>query len=64
MFHVEIINDNDKLNAEIKTFQPIPIVSDVSQQQVMDNYFQVKYDIKQMIEKEVNILIEAKKAAS
>lgn len=61
MFHAEIINDNDKLNAEIKTFQPIPIVSDVSQQQVMDNYFQVKYDIKQMIEKEVNILIEAKK---
>lgn len=64
MFHAEIINDTERLNADIKTFQPIPIVSTVTQQQVMDNYFQVKYDIKQMIETEVNILIEAKKAAS
>lgn len=64
MFHAEIINDTERLNADIKTFQPIPIVSTVTQQQVMDNYFQVKYDIKQMIEAEVNILIEAKKAAS
>ncbi|HWB27494.1 MAG TPA: conjugal transfer protein MobC [Chitinophagaceae bacterium] len=64
MFHAEIINDTERLNADIKKFQPIPIVSTVTQQQVMDNYFQVKYDIKQMIEAEVNILIEAKKAAS
>jgi len=64
MFHAEIINDTERLNADIKTFQPIPIVSTVTQQQVMDNYFQVKYDIKQIIETEVNILIEAKKAAS
>lgn len=64
MFHAEIINNNDKLNAEMKTFLPIPMVSDVSQQQVMDNYFQVKLDIKQMIEEEVNILIEAKKQSN
>ena len=62
MFHAEIINETEKLNEEIKLFKPIPNISDVNQQQVMDNYFQVKYDIKQMIETEVNILIEAKKA--
>lgn len=64
MFHAEIINDTERLNAEIKTFKPIPIVSNVTQQQVMDNYFQVKLDIKQMIEEEVNILIEAKKQSN
>jgi hypothetical protein len=64
MFHAEIVNDTARLNEEIKSFKPIPIVSEVSQQQVMDNYFQVKLDIKQMIEEEVNILIEAKKQSN
>ncbi len=53
MFHAEIINDADKLNAEIKQFKPIPKISDVTHQQVMDNYFQVKLDIKVLIEQEV-----------
>ena len=56
MFHAEIINDADKLNAEIKQFKPIPKISDVTHQQVMDNYFQVKLDIKVLIEQEVNKL--------
>ncbi len=64
MFHSEIINETEKLNQELAIFKPIPKVSDVTQQQVMDNYFQVKYDIKRMIETEVNILIEAKKASA
>jgi hypothetical protein len=63
MFHAEIVNDTARLNEETKSFRPIPIVSEVTQQQVMDNYFQVKLDIKQMIEEEVGILIEAKKAS-
>ena len=53
MFHSEIINDTDKLNTELKAFKPIPQVSSVTHQQVMDNYFQVKLDIKALIEQEV-----------
>lgn len=53
MFHSEILNDTDKLNAEMKGFKNIPKVSDVTHEQVMDNYFQVKLDIKALIEQEV-----------
>ncbi len=52
-FHSEILNDTDKLNAEMKGFKNIPKVSDVTHEQVMDNYFQVKLDIKALIEQEV-----------
>ncbi len=53
MFHCEIQNDTDELNRELKRFKPIPKISDVTTQQVMDNYFQVKLDIKMLIEQEV-----------
>lgn len=53
MFHCEIQNDTEKLNEEAKWFRPIPKVSDVTMQQVMDNYFQVKLDVKALIEQEV-----------
>lgn len=53
MFHCEIQNDTEKLNQELKQFKPVPKVSDVTTQQVMDNYFQVKLDIQALIEQEV-----------
>jgi hypothetical protein len=53
MFHCEIQNDTDKLNAEARNYKPIPKVSDVTPQQVTDNYFQVKLDIRALIEQEV-----------
>ena len=53
MFHCEIQNDAEKLNEELKRFKPIPKISNVTNQQVMDNYFQVKLDIQNLIEQEV-----------
>lgn len=53
MFHCEIQNDMKKLNEETKGFKPIPKVSDVTMQQVTDNYFQVKLDVRALIEQEV-----------
>jgi hypothetical protein len=35
-------------------------IADLSQDQVMDNYYQVKYDIRNLIEKEVTRLLEEK----
>ncbi len=56
MFHAEIINDTDKLNAEVAAYKNIPVISTVTQQQVMDNFYQVKMDIKRLIGKEVERL--------
>lgn len=53
MFHCEIHNEAEKLNEELKRFKPIPKVSGVTNQQIMDNYFQVKLDIQNLIEQEV-----------
>jgi DNA-binding transcriptional regulator YbjK len=56
MFHSEIINDHEKLNAEVSNYRDIPVVSNVAQQQVLDNYYQVKMDIKRLIGEEVGRL--------
>lgn len=60
MFHAEIINDTESLSREMKKFKTIPVVANVTQQQVMDNFFQVKYDVRNLIEKEVARLIAIK----
>jgi hypothetical protein len=56
MFHSEIQNNVEKLTEEVKKFKPIPQFSGVTTQQVMDNYFQVKLDVKNIVEKEVSRL--------
>jgi hypothetical protein len=56
MFHSEILNDAKKLNEETKEFKEIPIVKKISSQEVQDNYYQVKLEVKQLIEKEVSRL--------
>ncbi|MBX9890730.1 MAG: YWFCY domain-containing protein [Chitinophagaceae bacterium] len=56
MFHSEIINDHDKLNTEVSKYRDIPAVTNVTQQQVLDNYYQVKMDIKKLIGEEVGRL--------
>jgi uncharacterized protein with ATP-grasp and redox domains len=56
MFHAEIINDADKLNEEVRRYKDIPLVSNVTQQQVLDNYYQVKMEVKRLIGEEVERL--------
>lgn len=56
MFHAEIINDAEKLNEEISRYKDIPVLSNVTQQQVMDNYYQVKMEVKRLIGEEVERL--------
>ena len=56
MFNAEIINDADKLNEEVNRYKEIPVVSNVTQQQVMDNYYQVKMEVKRLIGEEVERL--------
>ena len=56
MFHAEIINDTEKLNAEVSRYKDIPVVTNVTQQQVQDNYYQVKIEVKRLIGEEVERL--------
>ncbi len=64
MFHAEIINDADKLNAEMRRYKEVPMVSNVTQQQVMDNYYQVKMEVKRLIGEEVEKLKQNKSVGS
>ena len=56
MFNAEIINNADKLNDEVSRYKEIPVVSNVTQQQVLDNYYQVKMEVKRLIGEEVERL--------
>ena len=56
MFHAEIINDAKKLNEEVSRCKEIPVVSNVTQQQVLDNYYQVKIEVKRLNRDEVERL--------
>lgn len=53
MFHAAIINDAEKLNAEAKQYKDIPVVSNVTPQQVTENFHQIKVDIRKIISNEV-----------
>ena len=46
----------------MRHFKDIPPIANITQQEVMDNYFQAKIDIKSLITKEVNILIANKES--
>ena len=63
LIHSEVINDHEKLNAEVSSYRDIPAVSNVTQQQVLDNYYQVKMDIKRLIGEEVGRLKAEKESA-
>lgn len=58
MFHAEIVNDTTAMNKEMSAFKPIPQVYDITEQEIMDNYFQVKYDVRKILDKELAILIQ------
>jgi hypothetical protein len=53
MFHAEVLNDRKILNSESSGFKPIPEVRKVTTEEIMDNYFQIKYDVKCIVEKEI-----------
>jgi len=55
-FNAEIINDADKMAQEVSRYGEIPIVHYVTQQQVLDIYYQVKMDVKRLIGSEVERL--------
>lgn len=62
IFHAEIVVDNEKVTAETKAYKPIPQIlsfmgdsgNDTMKQQIETNYRQVKQDIFNIIEQEMD----------
>ncbi len=56
MFHCEVTHNTEQLNNEASMFEDIPDSSQVNPQEVSDNYYQVKLDVKQLLEREIHKL--------
>lgn len=52
-FYAEIITDAKKLNEEVRQNGKIPVVYRINWQLVLDNYYKVKVEVKQLIEHKV-----------
>lgn len=61
IFHSEIVVDTDKVKREESHYQPIPIINDFKdadgndcmKQAILDNYNQIKEDVKQIVKDEM-----------
>ena len=52
-FCCRIVNDPDALTEEQKSYQELPIIRDVTQDMLMDNFHQIRNDIAQLIDSEI-----------
>lgn len=52
-FHCEIINDFEGIRKEEAEYQALPVIRTVTQDMVMQNYFQIKRDIRNLIDAEM-----------
>ena len=65
IFHDEIVVDTDKVKREESHYQPIPIINDSKdadgndcmKQTILDNYNQIKEDVKQIVKDELGRII-------
>jgi hypothetical protein len=49
-FHAEILNDHATLKREEENYKPIPIIRNISQQTIQQNYTRIKDDILEIIQ--------------
>jgi len=56
-FHSEIINDHDSLRKEEESFKEIPPVRKIDESMIQRNYLQIKQDVKDIINSEIERLI-------
>lgn len=53
-FHCEIQNDFDAIQKEEKDYKPIPMIRQVDMNMVQQNYLQIKQDVQDIINHEIN----------
>lgn len=62
IFHAQIVVDNEKVAAETKAYKKIPTLTnfiaddgtDLMEQKIQENYGQIKLDVKQIVEDELD----------
>jgi type IV secretory pathway TraG/TraD family ATPase VirD4 len=54
VFHSEIMNDHEAIRNEEKSYHDIPPVREVSEEEIRENYFRIKQDVKDIIEEKLN----------
>jgi len=53
VFHNEVLNDFDAIQAEEAAYQPLPAIREVSEEEIMENYKKIKEDIRELITEEL-----------
>jgi hypothetical protein len=54
VFHSEIMNDHEAIRNEENTYKDIPLVRKVGEDEIRENYFRIKQDVKDIIEEKLN----------
>lgn len=57
-FCAEIINDHQMLNHEQASYKELPVISDVKQKEILENYLQIKKDVQAIIESEMERMLD------
>jgi len=57
-FCAEILNDHDSLASEQALYKSLPQLSSVSQQEILDNYLQIKKDVQAIIQNEMERILD------
>lgn len=63
VFHSEIQNNHDAIKKEEEYYQPIPVIEDVSNADVIENYKRIKQDVEELIKSEL-VLLDTKNRSS
>lgn len=50
IFHNEVVNDHDAIRSEEEGYRPIPPVREITQQEILDNYFGIKDEVRFIVE--------------
>jgi YWFCY protein/Type IV secretory system Conjugative DNA transfer len=53
VFHNEIINDHEAIKKEEAAYKPLPKITEVTEEEIMENYYKVKTDIRELIAEEL-----------
>jgi len=53
IFHNEILNNHEDIRKEEESYEAIPMVREITQQEIQDNYFRIKEDIRSIIEQKL-----------
>lgn len=57
-FHCEIQNDHAALAAEEKSYQPIPVVRELRENEVIENYRRIKSEVLNLVEEELERMLD------